>query len=215
MKDIAIYGAGGFGREVACLIRIINESLKEPRWRLVGFFDDGVEKGTSIEYGRVLGGIDELNAWNTELDVCFAIGNGSAIEKIVNKVNNPVVCYPNIIHPDVYFFDRATMKFGKGNIISKGCSLTTLITVGDFNLMNGDVTVGHEAVIGNYNTFMPGVRVSGAVNIGNNNFFGVNSVILQQLKIKNNTKLGAGSVLMTNPKEGGLYIGVLAKRTDF
>lgn len=25
MKDIAIYGAGGFGREVACLLRRINE----------------------------------------------------------------------------------------------------------------------------------------------------------------------------------------------
>ena len=41
MKNIAIYGAGGFGREVACLLNIINE--KEPTWNLVGFFDDGKE----------------------------------------------------------------------------------------------------------------------------------------------------------------------------
>ena len=38
MKDIAIFGAGGFGREVACLIKRINE--KEPTWRFIGFFDD-------------------------------------------------------------------------------------------------------------------------------------------------------------------------------
>ena len=38
MKDIAIYGAGGFGKEVACLIKRINE--QEPTWKLVGFFDD-------------------------------------------------------------------------------------------------------------------------------------------------------------------------------
>ena len=38
MKDIAFFGAGGFGREVACLIKRINE--KEPTWNFIGFFDD-------------------------------------------------------------------------------------------------------------------------------------------------------------------------------
>lgn len=40
LKDIAVYGAGGFGREIACLIRLINESLEEPKWNFIGFFDD-------------------------------------------------------------------------------------------------------------------------------------------------------------------------------
>ena len=39
MNDIAIYGAGGYGREIACLINNkINSEVKE--WNLVGFFDD-------------------------------------------------------------------------------------------------------------------------------------------------------------------------------
>ena len=38
MKKIAIIGAGGFGREVACLINAINEKSKE--WDFIGFFDD-------------------------------------------------------------------------------------------------------------------------------------------------------------------------------
>ncbi len=37
MKDIAIYGAGGFGREVACLIKQINDSLENPRWNFIVF----------------------------------------------------------------------------------------------------------------------------------------------------------------------------------
>lgn len=36
MRDIAIFGAGGFGREVACLIRMINESRLEPEWKMIG-----------------------------------------------------------------------------------------------------------------------------------------------------------------------------------
>lgn len=33
MNDIAIYGVGGFGRELACLIHKINE--KTPIWNLI------------------------------------------------------------------------------------------------------------------------------------------------------------------------------------
>lgn len=42
MKDIAIYGAGGFGREVACLIERINKARETPIWNFIGFFDDGI-----------------------------------------------------------------------------------------------------------------------------------------------------------------------------
>ena len=44
--------------------------------------------------------------------------------------------------------------------------------------------------------------------------FGVGSIILQQLNIGNNVRLGAGSVMMTKPKDGNLYIGVPAKKTE-
>ena len=47
MKDIAIYGAGGFGREVACLLRRINEQA--PKWNLIGFFDDDI---TTIAFNK-------------------------------------------------------------------------------------------------------------------------------------------------------------------
>lgn len=65
-KDIAIYGAGGFGREVACLLKRINAETDQ-RWNLVGFFDDGLEVGEANEYGKVLGGIEALNFWGTPL----------------------------------------------------------------------------------------------------------------------------------------------------
>ena len=52
MKEIAIYGFGGFGREVACLIRKINE--RQPRWKFIGYFDDGHAAGERNAYGEVL-----------------------------------------------------------------------------------------------------------------------------------------------------------------
>lgn len=67
MKDIAIYGAGGFGREVACLLNAINAN--DAIWNLIGFFDDVKEVGYTNEYGKVLGGIDGLNSYPSALCV--------------------------------------------------------------------------------------------------------------------------------------------------
>ena len=55
MKKIAVYGAGGFGREVACMLRHINNII--PTWDLLGFFDDGKIIGYETGYGKILGGL--------------------------------------------------------------------------------------------------------------------------------------------------------------
>ena len=214
MKKVAIYGAGGFGRELACLLKIINE-LK-PTWELVGFFDDGIEIGKEVShFGKVLGGINELNAWSTELSIVITIGNPSTVKTLVSKITNPNILFPNIIAPTVYFADPETFKIGKGNIIQKHCSFSCDVTIGDFNVMDGADVFGHDDVVGSFNTFMPAMRISGEVTIGDGNFFGVGSIILQQIKIGNNVRLGAGSVLMRKPKDGFLYMGNPAKKVEF
>lgn len=213
MKKIAIYGAGGFGREVACLLNKINE-LK-PTWELVGFFDDGIEKGKDVShFGKVLGGVKELNAWSEELSIAITIGNPKIVRTLVEKIINPQILFPNIIAPTVYFADPETFKIGRGNIIQKHCSFSCDVTIGDFNVMDGADVFGHDDVVGSFNTFMPAMRISGEVTIGNYNFFGVGSIILQQIKIGNNIRLSAGSVLMRKPRDGYLYMGNPAKKME-
>lgn len=214
MKDIAIYGAGGFGREVACLIKRINE--KAPTWNLIGFFDDDPKlKGQMIShFGPCLGGLDSLNSYPKELAVAMALGNSNIVKKLVEKIENKNVTFPNLIDVTFYKVDPRTFVIGQGNIIQGWCSVSCDVTIGDFNVMNGNVDVGHDVSIGSFNTFMPAVRISGEVKIGECNFFGINSIVLQQMKIGNHVRLGAGSVLMTKPKDGNLYLGVPAKKTD-
>lgn len=212
MKEIAIYGAGGFGKEVACILNKINEI--QPTWNLLGFFDDGVSKGTSIShFGPVLGGVSELNVWETPISIVFAIGNPKIIETLVYQISNKSVDYPNIIHPEVFFADPISFKIGKGNVIVRGCTFSVDVTVGDFNQMNSLSSLAHDVVMGSYNVLMPLTRVSGEVIIGNYNIFGLNTLILQQIKIGNYVRTGPGAVLMTKPKDGLLYMGNPAKKT--
>lgn len=215
MKKIAIYGAGGFGREVACLIHKINEV--KPEWELIGFFDDNPSlKGKMVShYAPCLGGWEELNKFDGELAVAMAIGNAKIVKPLINRITNDKISYPNLIHPRVNFNDFSTVKIGNGNIVQGGCFFSCDVEVGDFNVLNGSVVLGHDDKIGSYNIFMPAVRVSGQVTIGDENYFGVGAIILQQLKIGNDTRFGAGCVLMTKPKDGCLYIGNPAKKTTF
>lgn len=215
MKDIAIYGAGGFGREVSCLINDINKA--NPQWNLIGFFDDNpLKKGLMIShYGPCLGGLDVLNSYPKELAVVFAIGFSKTSHELYERINNPNVSFPNIIHPNIVLNDPQTFKIGKGNVIQANCIMSCDVSIGDFNVLNGSVVFGHDVKIGSFNSIMPGVRLSGGVTLGNSNFLGVNSVVLQNIKIGSKVTIAAGGILMTKPKDGGLYMGNPAKKTDF
>ena len=214
MKDIAIFGAGGLGKEVATTIERINR--KEPTWNLIGFFDDGVEKGHAVShYGEVLGGVKEINERQEPLAVVIAIGSPNSIRSVRERIINPLISFPNIIFEPFDCADFSTLKMGEGNIIQGYCYASCDVTIGNFNVLNGLVLIGHDATIGDYNVIMPNVRISGEVKMGNSNLLGVCSIVLQQLKIGNGVTLGAGAVLMTKPKDGMTYIGVPAKKFDF
>lgn len=212
MKDIAIFGAGGFGREVACLINRINNQQPNT-WNLIGFFDDDEKSwGAKNEYGKVFGGMDALNQWSNPLNIAIAIGNPTVLELLRTKIINPNISFPNLIDPNVEFMDINHVKMGRGNVICMRSTISTNVSFGDFNLLNVAVGVGHDALFGDCNVVMPNVNISGGVQIGNGNLFGVKSTVLQYLKVGDHVKIGANSLLMRNAKSDSLYFGSPAER---
>lgn len=215
MKDIAIYGAGGFGREVACLIRQINEFHAKPIWNFVGYFDDRVPKGTILDYGVVLGDDIVLNFWAKEIALVIAIGSTKSLLSVSSRITNKNVEFPNIISPYAIFLDKKNFRAGVGNVICSQCVISTNVIVGNFNMINVCVPIGHDVSIGSCNVIMPNVNISGAVTVGNANFFGVKSTVLQCVKIGNDTTIGCGSVVMRKTKDGKLYFGNPADIVEF
>lgn len=215
MKDIAIYGAGGFGREVACLIHSINDACDEDcdKWNLIGFFDDGIEKGTKNEYGEILGGKEELNSWTSKLAIALGFGSPAVIKNAVDNIKNPNVYFPNIISPDVKFFDKDNFSIGIGNIICAQCLLSCNVHIGNYNIFNFRSSAAHDSQIGNFNVLMPDVKVSGRVKMGDGNLLGVGCAIIQMCKIGNDAIISAGSVLYGNAKDGKTYMGNPARKT--
>ena len=212
LKQIAIFGAGGFGKEVACVINKINET--KPIWKFIGFFDDELESDSQVShFGKILGNIEDLNLWNDDLSIVFAIGNPHIIEKILSRLNNKLLEFPNLIHPEVFFADKVSLKMGKGNVVVRGCSFSVDVEVGDFNHFNSFSALAHDVQVGSFNVFMPLTRVSGEVAIGNFNLFGIGTIILQKIKIGNRVKVAPSSVVMRKTKDDCFYMGNPAKKT--
>lgn len=212
MKDIAIYGFGGLGREVACVIRKINEvSLT---WNIIGFFDDGEPVGSECKYGKVLGNIDTVNEWKESLSVVIAIATPKYLKAISRKIINPQIDFPNIIAPGVLFLDEDSVFIGKGNVITFGCRFSCGVSIGNFNILDGMISLGHETSIGNYNVIFPETRISGQTSVGDNNFFGARTFVAQGLKVGNDSKFWAGTIVLRNTKDGMSYMGNPAKKVE-
>ena len=212
MKKLAIYGFGGFGKEVAALIKKINCSY--PTWDLIGFFDDGVSVGHENRYGKVLGDINTLNLYPEPLSIIIAVANPIHLNKISKAITNNKVEFPNIIAPGVNIFDEDALVMGKGNIVFWGCRLSCDVIIGNFNLINGTVSLGHDTTIGDCNVIGPSVRVSGGCIVGDQNLFGAEAMMIQGLRIGNNTKIGMGSVVIRHTQSGSSYFGNPAKLID-
>lgn len=209
MKDIAIFGVGGFGREVLTLIQDINKV--EPVWNVIGFFDDGYEIGYETHGLKNLGGTKELSAWETPLAVAIAIGTPSIKRTILNNIHNDLIEYPILIHPSVIIGDKDYVKIGKGCIFCAYTAITCDVEVGDFVILNLACTLGHDTVIEDYSAFMPSCNISGEVRIGEGVYCGTGVKIINQTSIGENTIVGAGSVVTKPLPANCTAVGVPAK----
>ncbi|MBD5226804.1 MAG: serine acetyltransferase [Bacteroidales bacterium] len=212
MKKIAIYGVGGLGHEVAAAIRNgwIRDSVN---WEIIGYFDDRDFSANPSDRlcGDWLGGIDQLNDWEEPIGVLLCFGNPRTRLAVADKIKNPLVDFPNSIASNFRISDPESFSIGKGNIIQGDCKVTTNVLIGDFNLFNGNVVLGHDTTVGNGNVFMPGCKISGDVRLGDSNLFGTMSFVMQGLKIGSEITLSPLSALLTKPRNGSTYIGNPAK----
>ncbi|WP_248513621.1 acetyltransferase, partial [Sporosarcina sp. NCCP-2222] len=193
MKDIVIYGSGGFAREVAQLIEDINE--RSAQWNLLGFIDDNIENhGYVINELPVLGGLEWIVA-KEEIAVVLGIGSPNAKKKVVAKlIDFSNILFPNLIHPTVKFSRFNTI--GKGNILCEGNILTTNITIKDFVTINLNCTIGHDTLISSYSTILPNASVSGNVIFEERVDVGTNATVIQGKTVGEGTIVGAAAVVV-------------------
>ena len=209
MKNLIIFGAGGFGRETAWAVERINKI--SPTWNLLGFMDDDdTIQGTEINSYPVLGKLREVDKYPDVYFVC-AVGASKKKKKIIHnmKMNNPNIKFGTVIDPSVERSDLVTV--GEGTIICAHTIMTVNISIGNHVIINLDCTIGHDVVINDFSTLYPSVNVSGMSEIGHAVELGTGMQMIQGKKIGNYSIVGAGAVVVRDIPAACTAVGNPAK----
>lgn len=211
VRNLVIIGAGDFGREVAALVKRINEASSSIRYSILGFIDDNEAlMNKEIADIRVIGDTAWLNEYKDgKLYAVCAIGFGSTRKKVIEKVQNSNVVFPVLIDPAATFL--GDVNIGEGSIICANNVVSVDVVIGRHVIINLSCTVGHDVKLHDYSVVNPGTNLSGFVEIGECTDVGTGTKIIQHVKVCDNAVLGAGAVVVSDINEPGTYVGVPAK----
>jgi len=193
---IAIYGAGGYGRELAWLIKESNRPEKQ--YEYIGFIDDNPDRVQQIDKSPVFT-LEHVVRTFPNARVIVAVGNANVREQLAKKVLEAGLIFETFVHPSV--IRSSSIELGVGSTICAGCILTTNIVIGQHVAVLFHAIIGHDDIIGDYSTVGPGVCITGSVIIGKRVFIGAGSVIIngtatKPIYIGDDTVIGAGSCVI-------------------
>ena len=211
MKKIVLIGAGGFGREVATIIEVVNRNI-EKRYELLGFLDDSerFHEGMTINGYPWLGKTDWILEHKDEVVCNCTIANAKVKGKIQQELMAKGVTFETIIAMLSYVAPYT--EVGPGCVFYGSVMVSTNCKIGAGVVMNQGVTIGHDAVIGDYTTIMPGTGISGNCTVGKEVTIGGHAFVIPSRKIGDGATVAAGSIVFSNVKAGTTVLGNPAKR---
>jgi len=206
-KEVIIVGAGGFARELLLALELYNmfKADEEPFYRCVGFLSDyGGEFDSSAGLPPI---IDKIHGHSPLSDKVYLLGVGEPkyrrqISEVfkgnwdlfvpflsrfanVNKINR------------AKFFAKRNIKVGFGSsVLTPG--ITVDVKIGNFVLINGSYSIGHEVQIGDFTEVGPLCAIGGRVVIEEGVHIGTGAIIAPDVKIGAWSKISAGAVVMKN-----------------
>ncbi len=197
MKMYGVIGAGGFGREVAPLVR--RSLALGPAEDHAGmcFVVEGDAADDPVN-GVAVMKMDAFVNLTVERRFNVAIGNSQVRERIVQRLITDGCSPFSIVAENVVIMDGN--QIGEGVILSPFTTITSNARIGKYFHANIYSYIAHDCIIGDYVTFAPGVKCNGNVNIDDHAYIGTGAVIKQgasnkPLMIGRGATIGMGAVV--------------------
>jgi sugar O-acyltransferase (sialic acid O-acetyltransferase NeuD family) len=206
MKDLVIYGMGGFGREVHQIVEDMN--VERSTWNFLGFLDDDPAQATLVHGHPRLGGTDWLGK-HPDVQAVVAIGSPVARSRVVGRLRAlGHGRFATLVHPRAWIGNRVLL--GHGTIVHAAANVTTDVTVGNHVVLNKACTVGHDVVIGDFVFVAPHALV-GCSEVGEGTYLGAGSVTVNYLPVGRWAVVGAGAVVLKELPSNVTAVGVPAR----
>jgi sugar O-acyltransferase (sialic acid O-acetyltransferase NeuD family) len=207
MKQVAIFGASGFGREVMPLVRQ-QWHANQQNYELV-FVDDKpcapfLNGYPVMTYAQWLAKPADGRFINV------AIADGVVRQKLVDRCHADGVQFFEVRASNVVQLDDVSL--GIGAVLCPFVMLTSNISIGKHFHANIYSYVAHDCVIGDYVTFAPGVKCNGNVVIEDHAYIGTGAIIKQgkldePLVIGRGAVVGMGAVVTKSVPAGTTVVG--------
>ena len=194
--DIAIYGPGGFGRE---LVNMAREAVGPSRGSVVFISDD------ETEIGQEICGIPVHAAADSAIPAVIAVADAKVRRRLAHQVSAcDLVSSTHRRGPDV--------QVGEGSVFCDFTIITASARIGRHFHCNIYSYVAHDCVIGDFVTFAPGVSCNGNVHIEDDVYVGTGAILKQgrpgkPLRIGKGAVIGMGAVVTRDVPPGVVVVG--------
>ena len=100
---------------------------------------------------------------------------------------------------------------GVGNIIQGPVRLSVGTKIGNFCLLNGVSSFGHDCSLGDFVSTMPFCTISGHVSIGEDAYCGLGTKVVPSVRIGKGAVVGAAALVLKDVPDLATVWGVPAK----
>ncbi len=196
---LAIYGAGGLGREVLELAQEIN--AVESRWDAFCLIDDS----PACEQ---LGGypVVPLNALNPEqYEIVIAVGEPSLRRKLAQKVSAGGFRLATLVHPAARV--SASCTIAEGCVICYGAFISCDSVIGRNVHLQPNASLGHDCHIGQDSIISSYANLAGKCTVGERVFIGMNAVVRETTSIGDDTIVSMGAAVFNDIAPAMIVMG--------
>ncbi|WP_394962504.1 acetyltransferase [Candidatus Allofournierella excrementigallinarum] len=192
MKTLAIYGAGGMGREVLDLAREINE--REKRWKDIVLLNDFRAKD-SVNGAPMYTFAEFCAEWDPVCaEAVVALGEPELRALLAQKLTEKGYSLATLLHPTVTIGTGA--KIGAGTIICNRTFVSCNTQIGANVLIQPGSCVFHDVTVGDHSVISAFVSLAGHVTIGARTYIGMSVPVREKVTIGSGSIVGMGAVVI-------------------
>jgi len=200
MMTLAIYCAGGLGKETLELAKSVN------RWDRIIFVDDVTE---ATEYrGLPVLRFEAAVAYG-DLEFVIASGEPAGRKALYEKIKAAGYPLVTIVSPWATVFPGVVI--GEGCIIWD-CGISADAKIGENTLVNSRVIIGHDAVIGAHSVISTNCFLGGHTRLCEQVYMGPGSMVKDRICIGENAIVSLGAVILRSVKSNAIMVGNPAKK---
>lgn len=199
-KKVIIIGASGHGKVIADIVLKSNDIL-------VGFLDDGKEKGMKVfDNYEVLGDITYAQEYQ-DCEFIIGIGNNSIRKRIAESYD---LKWYTAIHPTASI--GIDVDIQEGTVVMAYAVINSSAKIKKHCIINTGAIIEHDNYIEDYVHVSPNATLCGTVYVGKSTHVGASATIKNNIKVAGSCIIGTGAVVVKDILEEGTYVGIPAKK---